>query len=174
MLVITYDEHGGFFDHVAPPGTRHGRPEFFDENKVDEKTGEKGVGLLPLLHPDGRHFLGPRVPAFVISPLVKSGSVCKDMFDHTSIIKSILLRHRAKIPTQSFTQFGPRVNMINHLGLALDNEEPRNEEPKPLTFVETRPQAGVAERFLALTKSAKTDDTNFHLAMRRAPLPKRQ
>jgi phospholipase C len=56
MLIIVYDEHGGFFDHVQPP--------------------------------EG---LGPRVPAFVISPHAKPG-VCSTHFEHTSIAKTILLR----------------------------------------------------------------------------------
>jgi len=31
--------------------------------------------------------LGPRIPAYVISPLVKPGSVCHDVLDHTSVLK---------------------------------------------------------------------------------------
>jgi phospholipase C len=61
LLVITYDEHGGFFDHVKPPAAADDRPSM-------------------------RHY-GPRVPAFVISPYVAAGSVGKTVFDHTSIIK---------------------------------------------------------------------------------------
>src|SRR5690606_2820113 len=55
MLVITYDEHGGFFDHVPPP-------------MVTDDTLEKfGV--------DGFQQLGFRVPAMVIGPYVKQGYV---------------------------------------------------------------------------------------------------
>lgn len=63
MLIVVYDEHGGFYDHVAPPGP-------------DE------------VPPDG---LGPRVPALVISPHAKA-EVCSEPFEHTSIAKTILLR----------------------------------------------------------------------------------
>ena len=161
LLAITYDEHGGFYDHVAPPGTSLGRPEL--------------IGKIPRVHPDGQDFMGPRVPSFVVSPWVSAGSVCKDTLDHTSIIKTILLRHRAKIPTRAFTQFGPRVNMINHLGVALDLDRPRDDAPPPMERmgIETAPPdpAAVAA-FEAQLGPPEPDD--FHQSLRRAPLPKRR
>jgi phospholipase C len=67
MLVIFYDEHGGFFDHVAPPGVPDDDPQLF-----------------------GRY--GVRVPALVVSPWIEPRSVSSTIFDHTSIIKTILQR----------------------------------------------------------------------------------
>jgi phospholipase C len=67
LLVVTYDEHGGFYDHVPPPPAEDDHPELF---------GQYGI----------------RVPALVVSPLVGRGSVSHTLFDHTSIIKTILLR----------------------------------------------------------------------------------
>ena len=67
LLVITYDEHGGFFDHVPPPTAE------------DDDPGQFGS-------------YGVRVPAIIVSPWVARGSVCHTVFDHTSIIKTILLR----------------------------------------------------------------------------------
>jgi phospholipase C len=67
MLVIFYDEHGGFFDHLAPPGAPDDDPQMF-----------------------GRY--GVRVPALVVSPWVEPGSVSHTIFDHTSLIRTILLR----------------------------------------------------------------------------------
>ncbi|OGQ24446.1 MAG: hypothetical protein A2138_14070 [Deltaproteobacteria bacterium RBG_16_71_12] len=66
MLVITYDEHGGFFDHVSPPQTADARPEFRQ--------------------------LGFRVPGLVIGPYV-SPQVSSTVFDHTSVIASVLRQH---------------------------------------------------------------------------------
>lgn len=66
LFVITYDEHGGFYDHVRPP------------------TAEDDW-------PDLRRY-GVRVPAIVVSPFVKRGGVSSLHFDHTSIIKTILLK----------------------------------------------------------------------------------
>ncbi|MBL8612822.1 MAG: alkaline phosphatase family protein [Myxococcales bacterium] len=59
LLVITYDEHGGFFDHVAPPTTTDENPEF------------KQMGF--------------RVPSFVIGGAVKKGFVNSTVFDHASV-----------------------------------------------------------------------------------------
>jgi phospholipase C len=67
LLIVTYDEHGGFFDHVPPPEAQDDDPSMF---------GSYGV----------------RVPALIISPYVDPGSVCHTLFDHTSIIKTILRR----------------------------------------------------------------------------------
>jgi phospholipase C len=69
VLIVTYDEHGGFFDHISPPALRTDPPE--------------GVSYPPF------ETLGVRVPAFVISPFVKQGSVFNGRLDHTSILKFI-------------------------------------------------------------------------------------
>ena len=57
MLVITYDEHGGFFDHVPPPMT------------TDDTLEKFGV--------DGFQQMGFRVPAMVIGPYAKQGYVAR-------------------------------------------------------------------------------------------------
>lgn len=67
LLIVTYDEHGGFFDHVAPPATI----------APDGNTGEYSFTRL-----------GVRVPAILVSPWVERG-VCKTPFDHTSILRYV-------------------------------------------------------------------------------------
>ena len=62
LLVITYDEHGGFFDHVHPPAA-------IPVSAIDR--------------------YGVRVPTFVISPWVDRGRVTDVTFDHTSIARTI-------------------------------------------------------------------------------------
>jgi phospholipase C len=75
LLIITYDEHGGCFDHVAPP-----------DNAVppDASAGELGF--------DFRRF-GPRVPTVLVSPLIPAGTVYRAAgptpFDHTSILATV-------------------------------------------------------------------------------------
>jgi phospholipase C len=73
LLVITYDEHGGCFDHVPPPtAVPPGGPS-----------------------PNGFAFnrFGARVPAVIVSPYVRPGSVARPPgatpFDHTSIIATL-------------------------------------------------------------------------------------
>ncbi len=67
-LVITYDEWGGFFDHVRPPRLPddHARP----------------VGA-----PDDHSQAGFRVPTIVVSPFARRGYVGHNVYDHTSILK---------------------------------------------------------------------------------------
>jgi phospholipase C len=79
LLIVTYDEHGGCYDHIAPPA-----------NAVppDASAGEFGF--------DFKRF-GPRVPTVLISPLIVPGTVFhapsgSTPFDHTSILKTIQAR----------------------------------------------------------------------------------
>ena len=73
LLVITYDEHGGCYDHVVPPAA----------------TSPGGQT------PDGFDFgyFGVRVPAVIVSPYVQRGSIIRPPgltpFDHTSIIATL-------------------------------------------------------------------------------------
>jgi phospholipase C len=66
VLVVTYDEHGGFYDHVSPMSIPYEPPQ-------GEFVGFKTTGV--------------RVPALVVSPLVQPGSVCSAPMDHTSILQ---------------------------------------------------------------------------------------
>lgn len=70
VMIVTYDEHGGFFDHVSPPHIHTEPPQDAEFDRPFET-------------------LGVRVPAFVISPFVKSGSIYHGVLDHTSILKLI-------------------------------------------------------------------------------------
>jgi phospholipase C len=80
LLVVVYDEHGGFYDHVDPSA---GLPDWFAKRS------------------QYAHF-GPRVPALFVSPFVEPGTCFGSSqaeagdtaycFDHTALIKTILLR----------------------------------------------------------------------------------
>ena len=83
LLIITYDEHGGCYDHVPPP---------LGAVPPDNTAGEFGF--------DFKRF-GPRVPAVLVSPLIAKGTVfrvpAKVMpLDHTSILKTV--ENRWKLP----------------------------------------------------------------------------
>jgi phospholipase C len=75
-ILIVYDEHGGIYDHVPPPSCQ---PDGFVA-----QPGATGT-------PDPFHFdrLGVRVPAVLISPWIKKGSVINDVFEHASIPATI-------------------------------------------------------------------------------------
>jgi phospholipase C len=65
LFVVTYDEHGGFFDHVPPP------------TMPDERAA------------NGFDQLGFRVPALAMGPWVKQGHVSSVLHDHTSVLKHL-------------------------------------------------------------------------------------
>jgi phospholipase C len=80
LLVITYDEHGGFYDHVPPPT---GVPA------PGDPLGPLARLLRGIFHRQVRAFdftmLGPRVPAVLVSPLVPRGTVDHRVHDHASV-----------------------------------------------------------------------------------------
>jgi phospholipase C len=97
VLVINFDEWGGFFDHVAPP-TRPIPP-------VTKAAGDS----------DGR--LGFRVPAIVISPWSPRASVNSTQFDHTSVLN--MIEWRWDLPSLSI-----RDETANNIATVLDFANP--------------------------------------------------
>ena len=75
LLVILYDEHGGFFDHMPPLPIRTRAPQ------VPHAGGS--------VWPDFP-CTGPRVPAFLVSPWVDAGTTATAPFDHTSLLKTLV------------------------------------------------------------------------------------
>jgi phospholipase C len=121
LLIITYDEHGGCYDHVAPP-----------TNAVppDASAGEFGF--------DFARF-GPRVPTVLVSPLIAPGTVFRVPtgsmpLDHASILKTI--ETRWKLPPLT-----ARDAAASDVGAALSLAKARTDDP--LNGVKV-PQAKVA------------------------------
>jgi phospholipase C len=77
MMIVTYDEHGGFFDHVPPLN-------------IPANAGDQ---FFP--------YTGARVPAFVVSPHVEPGTVFQGPLDHTSILQLLADRFR---PDQTYSK----------------------------------------------------------------------
>ena len=91
-MFLTWDENGGFFDHVAPPAAPAGTPgEYLT------------VGTLPVAAQGvrGPIGLGFRVPMLVVSPFSRGGLVSSDTFDHTSTLRFLETRFRVKVPNLS-------------------------------------------------------------------------
>ena len=85
LLIITFDEHGGCYDHVVPPGQ-------YGENSVEPV----GVATPPVLtglqtNWDGFDFkrLGLRVPTIMVSPYIKKNTVINNPVSHTSFLKTM-------------------------------------------------------------------------------------
>ena len=108
MIVVTYDEHGGFADHVPPPGAPH-------------SSHPNGAADISLAHPDAQMF-GVRVPTFVVSPLVAAGSVAHEIFDHATVFKTLLQRFAPEFVNSQIIP--ERVRRARHLGGVL-LERPR-------------------------------------------------
>lgn len=109
VLIITFDEWGGFFDHVAPP--RVVAPNAVDTDVVD-----------------GRALLGLRVPTVIVSPF-STGSpllprVSSTVFDHTSVLK--LIQWRWNLPPLTARLASDEVG---NLASVLDFTRPRTEPP---------------------------------------------
>jgi phospholipase C len=109
LLIITYDEHGGNYDHV-PPETGATPP--------DEIIGPSGF--------DFTRF-GVRVPAVIVSPLIPAGTVFRapagsPPYDHTSIIATLRARF-------NLGALGKRDAIAPHLGPLLTLSEPRGDDP---------------------------------------------
>jgi phospholipase C len=96
VLFATYDENGGFFDHVppvvAPAGTAG---EYVTAPAVPDPTV---AGNPAISGPIG---LGFRVPMLVISPFSRGGFVSSDLFDHTSMLRFLETRFGAEVPNLS-------------------------------------------------------------------------
>jgi phospholipase C len=75
LLLITYDEHGGFFDHV-PPDHEVSNPDGIDDPATGFDFRRTGV----------------RVPAVAVSPLIPAGTVDDTFYDHASIAATVRRR----------------------------------------------------------------------------------
>ena len=104
LLVLLYDEHGGYYDHVAPP------PAVEPDTVLPRSLLTSGGPLRWLLQklgmwkklqaidtgPGRYDRYGFRVPAVVVSPYAKAGYVSPTTYDHTSILK--LIEHKWNLP----------------------------------------------------------------------------
>ena len=84
LLILTYDEHGGYYDHVPPPPAL--AP---DDIPPKLAPGEQGDYTM----------YGVRVPAVVVSPYSRSGGVSNVTCDHTSVLATI--EHKWNLPALS-------------------------------------------------------------------------
>jgi phospholipase C len=116
VLVVTYDENDGHFDHVVP------QPPLISEHPEEFIQGS----------PIGPGF---RVPAFVISPWTLNAGVVSELYDHTSIIR--LLEDVTGVPCPNMPANSWRRQTFASLSTALDFTA----APAPAGSVPQRPDA---------------------------------
>jgi phospholipase C len=99
VLIWVYDEHGGYYDHVAPPPAV---PPDDVEGRSLTGSPSRLQAALRLVFPEkvkvaGNLDAGPhrydrygfRVPAVVVSPYARPDYVCSEVLDHTSVLKLV-------------------------------------------------------------------------------------
>ena len=123
VLIITYDEHGGFYDHVSP------------EKIPEDARTRTDVAA-------GFTTYGPRVPAIIVSPFVDPGTVYSNIAEHSSILKFI-----CKWKKLDSTKLSPRVTSVktddlmgvfNRSAARLDFKQAPPAPEVPARFVETK------------------------------------
>jgi phospholipase C len=72
LLIITYDEHGGFYDSVQPGGATPS-----GDGSPNDPSINSGGFLFD--------WYGVRVPAVIVSPLIRQGAVDHTLYDHASV-----------------------------------------------------------------------------------------
>jgi phospholipase C len=79
LLIITYDEHGGFYDQMIPPAA--------------PSPGDAALNAQKAKTPPDPAFafdqFGVRVPAVIVSPWIKPKTVSQVTYDHTTVIKTV-------------------------------------------------------------------------------------
>ncbi|MGB4847397.1 MAG: alkaline phosphatase family protein, partial [Saprospiraceae bacterium] len=108
LLIITYDEHGGFYDHVGPQKA----PPPADGGTKYSKHGFDFTRY------------GVRVPAVVVSPYIPAGKVSNVLYDHTSMIKTVT-------ETWALTGLTDRDKKANGLSALLTLNTPRQKSDCP-------------------------------------------
>lgn len=123
LLIVTWDEHGGFADHVPPPT---------EVTPPKGGTGDMGFDFT---------MLGVRVPALVISPYVRKGLLDNIVRDHTTILSTVRELYGLEEP------FSDREASMPSLSSLLA-DEPSDHADQP--FPEVKSSGRDAEALMAL------------------------
>lgn len=153
LLVVTYDEHGGCYDHIAPPA--HATPP--------DKTGAAGQYGFTF------NRFGVRVPTVLISPYIEAGTICRPAgwtpFDHTSILATIRNCFKLDAPLTARDAAAPDLSCVLTLNV------PRTDKPvvTPLPFAvkkQTPPvnelHKTIARTLTKLTGKQPSQGENIH------------
>ena len=130
LLLVIFDEHGGCYDHVPPP-----------------RSIAPDTNVIPQSQPGGSGFLfdrlGVRVPAVIVSPFTSPGTILNDVYDHTSVLKTVM-----KCFEMGTDGLGSRTAAANDLGKSLNLDAVRTDSPPIPTPSE--PEVGALQKTVAL------------------------
>lgn len=124
LLIITYDEHGGFYDHVSPP-----------QEGVPNPDGKKNFYGFDFTR------LGLRVPMILVSPWIAKGKLVSEpqekqkpkttsQFEHSSIISSIMNIFGISERFSARTDWAATFDDLLH-----ELDEPRTDCPEQLEYI---------------------------------------
>ncbi len=105
LFILTYDEHGGFFDHVPPP-------------TVPDERASEGFGAL-----------GPRVPALIVSPWARRSFVSSTLYEHSSYPAFLEFLFRLPPLTIRDRQANIFIDAFDRVRLETNNPRPLPELP---------------------------------------------
>lgn len=111
LLLVTYDEHGGFYDHVAPPAAIAPGDSISDEDNNHHNFTFTQLGV--------------RVPAVVISPLIPGRMIDHTVYDHTSLLATV----EQMFGLKPLTNRDAAANNLTHL---VSLSSPRTDTPTML------------------------------------------
>ena len=144
LLIVTYDEHGGFFDHVKPPAATPPDDGHDGQFRFDR--------------------LGVRVPAVLISPWL-ARSVCHSTFDHTSVLRYLCDKWQLR-------PLGRRAASANSIAEAL-SFLPQQRSDAPLQLAEARTRSLAAPQAeLNATQAALLHSIALQEAALSSPSPR--
>lgn len=143
MLIVMFDEHGGCYDHVSPPQAPRPAPPNPGQTFAFDRYGV-------------------RVPAVIVSPLIKAGTVFQatngQPFDHTSVIKTLRKRFGVKEALTERDRNAPDLECVLNLN------QPSNDGRIPV-----QAQASPASDDLAALNLARLEPLNdFQTAIHEA------
>ena len=148
VLLITFDEHGGFYDHVLPPPTT--------------PPGDNSINAAPGQQPFDFGQLGIRVPSIVVSPLIEKGIIDHTVYDHTSALAT--LERLVNVPP--LTQRDAAAKDFSHL---FTLTTPRTDTPAMLTNPAITP--AVAATAMTSTPEDTQESLTADLAKLESPEP---
>jgi phospholipase C len=129
-MILFYDEHGGFYDHVSPPLIPY---TVRDNGNVVQEF--KSLGL--------------RVPAIVVSPLAELGGVVDETLDHTSVLQLLAELFTPGQPYSASVEQRRQAGIAS-VAVGLRRSAPRTDLPRP-------PMAPIPVRSALGTRTAPRD-----------------
>jgi phospholipase C len=140
LLIITYDEHGGFYDHVPP---------------LAIPTRVPGHGPGPVFQTTG-----VRVPAFIISPFVEAGAVHRGPLEHTSMLQLLADKFANGVYSAAVYDRQPGLSRISE---TLARTEPRTDPPIPpaVTLSQVVARSSTSPAFLQRAPGASANAAAF-------------